>query len=113
MMAQTYTAVEDEIIKLFDEFSDMYSWSKEMSANIHYYNGWKTNKSWKINEKVIIPLSGFDRYYSNGWEFCYKAKDKLTDVVKVFNYLSFKKDNEINVKEILKYAEEKQHIYKY
>lgn len=43
--------VEDTIISLFDEFSHKYSYYDETSNNIHYYNGWKTNKSWFINKR--------------------------------------------------------------
>lgn len=80
-------SVEDAIIKLFDEFSHRYHWYNETSKNIHFYNGWATNKAWKINRKVIIPLSAF-----NDWSNRYEPKtwrvfDKLSDVEKVFNYL--------------------------
>ena len=71
-------AVEDEIIKLFDEFSNKYSWYAEMDSNIHYYNGWSTNKAWKINKKVIIPLGGW-------WSWTgvdYKIKEKMNDINK-------------------------------
>lgn len=36
--------IEDCIIGLFDELSYQYSYSNELDKNIHYYNGWKTNK---------------------------------------------------------------------
>ncbi len=79
--------VEDTILNLFDEFSHKHYWYDETSKNIHYYNGWKTNKSWKINDKkVIIPLNAYDRWnskFSPEWE----AKEKLADIEKVFSYL--------------------------
>lgn len=35
----------------------------EYSSNIHYYNGWKTNDAYRINKKIIIPISHeFDAY---------------------------------------------------
>ena len=37
--------VEDCIIKLFDELFYQHSYDNDLSKNIHYYNGWKTNKS--------------------------------------------------------------------
>lgn len=43
--------IEDTIIELFDELSHKYSYWDETSKNIHYYNGWKSNKAWIINKK--------------------------------------------------------------
>ena len=53
-----------------------------MSKNTHLYNGWKTNKSYKINKKVIIPLNGFDWYSSSKPDFNYTVRDRLTDIEK-------------------------------
>ncbi|MEM5592793.1 DUF4942 domain-containing protein [Niallia circulans] len=47
-------AVEDTILNLFEEFSYKHYYD-ESSKNVHLYNGWKTNKAYKINKKVIIP----------------------------------------------------------
>jgi len=76
--------VEETILKLFDELSHKHHWSDETSANVHYYNGWKTNKSWKINSKVIIP---FYMYSSYGNVNTYEACRKMEDMSKVFDYL--------------------------
>jgi len=82
--------IEDAIIALFEELGNKYSYYDECSKNIHLYNGWKTNKSYIINKKVIIPLKawgtgyrGYGRYTPNRREIV----DKLTDVEKCFNYL--------------------------
>ena len=48
--------IEDCIIELFDKLSHQYTYSDEFSNNIHYYNGWKTNKAWYINKKVILSI---------------------------------------------------------
>lgn len=101
--------VEDTILKLFEEFSNKHHWYDEMSKNIHYYNGWKTNKAWKINKKVIIPLNGFiDMQYSWGrYEPSnYKVVDKLSDIEKVFNYLDQGITEEVCMKSALKMAED-------
>ena len=61
------SGIEETIIALFDELSHKYSYWDETSKNIHYYNGWKTNQSWVVNKKVVIPLSGYrDLQYSWG-----------------------------------------------
>jgi hypothetical protein len=99
--------VEDTILNLFQEFSHKHYYD-ESSKNIHLYNGWKTNKSYKINKKIIIPLNGFrDLQYSWG---CYepsnyKVIEKLTDIEKVFNYLDNGETEEIDITETLKMAE--------
>lgn len=97
--------VEDTILKLFEEFSHKHHWHDETSKNVHFYNGWKTNKAWKINKKVIIPLSGFHWYEKGRIDYDYKVIDKLTDIEKVFNYLDQGMTEDIDIKEALKFAE--------
>lgn len=97
-------SIEETIIALFDEFSHMYHWEK-YSQNIHYYNGWKTNKAWKINKRVIIPLSAFD--WLGKYNPSYQAKDKLMDIEKVFNYLDGgRTDEHVDLQKALKQAQE-------
>ncbi len=83
--------VEDCIIDLFDELSERHSWDIDLKNNIHYYNGWKTNLSWKINKKVILPLSIYDVYRYEGNIHCsvnaMNVVHKLTDIEKALNYL--------------------------
>jgi protein-L-isoaspartate O-methyltransferase len=77
--------VEETILKLFEELSNKHHWSNETSNNIHYYNGWKTNKAWKINNKVIIPF-----YQNNDFGLKYNTYEtcrKFSDMSKVFDYL--------------------------
>ncbi|MBD5589364.1 DUF4942 domain-containing protein [Clostridium botulinum] len=96
--------VEDTILSLFEEFSSQYSWYKECSKNIHYYNGWSSNSAFKINKRIIIPLSAYgilgDRL-DYGWKFY----DKLKDIEHVFDYLDGGKTEDTNLKEILDEAE--------
>jgi phospholipid N-methyltransferase len=99
--------VEDTILNLFEEFSYKHYYD-ESSKNVHLYNGWKTNKSYKINKKVIIPLNGFyDLSYSWGryQPTNYKIMDKLKDIEKVFNYLDNGMTENIDITETLKIAE--------
>lgn len=76
-------SLDDMIVKLFDEFAAQY-WD-EQSSNIHYYNGWKTNKAYIVNKKVITHLYAFDNW--RGHFNAYKAYEKMTDIHKVFSYL--------------------------
>lgn len=101
--------VEDTILDLFDELSHKHHWYDETSKNIHYYNGWKTNSAFKINKKVIIPLSGYrDLGYSWGG---FKPTDydvirKLSDIEKVFNYLDNGMTEDVDMNAVLKQAQE-------
>jgi len=97
--------VEDTILNLFEQFSHKHHWHDETSKNVHYYNGWKTNKGWKINKKVIIPLHAFNDYSGEFQPTDYKIVDKLTDTEKVFNYLDQGATEDVNIKETLKFAE--------
>lgn len=96
--------IEETILNLFEEFSNKHHYYDETSKNIHYYNGWKTNKAWKINNKVIIPLSGFDSW-DGKLRYDYKTKSKLEDIEKVFNYLDGGKTEEVSIGDSLKLAE--------
>ncbi len=99
-------AVEDTILNLFEEFSHKHYYD-ETSKNIHLYNGWKTNKSYKINKKVIIPLNGFTGWSTKPYKPThYQVIDKLKDIEKVFNYLDNGETEEIDLMEVLKFAEE-------
>lgn len=64
---QLLGGVEESILTLFDKFSAQFSYYPECQNNIHYYNGWATNKAHFVNPtKVIIPMNGFQTHYN--WE---------------------------------------------
>lgn len=89
MNAEMNQGVQDTIVALFDKMTEKYSWYPEMENNIHYYNGWKTNKAHKIGVKVILPIYGVFSDYS----WCRdtfnvrEAENIISDIEKVFNYL--------------------------
>ena len=96
--AQLYTGVESEIEALFDELSAQHSFY-DGSDNVHYYNGWTTNKACYINSKVILPFGVFgttykrDKYgrYKDVYKDCidsHKAYGCLRDIEKVLDYLA-------------------------
>lgn len=90
MLSQISKGIEDSIISLFGEFSYKHSWYGEMSNNIHYYNGWKTNKAWIVNKKVIILLEGWShlKYSWGGFRpTSLDVLEKLSDIEKCFSYL--------------------------
>lgn len=79
--------IEDCIIELFDKLSYQYAYSDEFSNNIHYYSGWKTNKAWYINKKVILPYMNAFSIWSGKFTPGYQVKSQLADIEKALNYL--------------------------
>ena len=89
---------------LFDELSYQYSFNSEFGKNIHYYNGWKTNKCWIINKKVILPF--YDAWNFMGrYDPVYKVAQKLSDIEKALDYLNGSVSDEEGLRERLKVAE--------
>lgn len=101
-------SLTDTIMDLFEDFTYKYSWTNEFENNIHYYNGWATNKCEKINDKkIILRLSGYDDYDGRFYPTKWGVKDKLLDIEKVFNYLdSGRTQFDSDIYEILKQAQE-------
>ncbi|SFE90086.1 DUF4942 domain-containing protein [Peptostreptococcus sp. D1] len=93
-------SVLDSIDRLFEEFSCRYSYD-EYSKNIHLFNGWKTNKSWKINNKVIIPLNSTSNWLDNNMKLSYEARATFRDMFVVFGYLDGKRFNTTEVDNII------------
>lgn len=84
MMLNLVQGIEDTILTLFDDFSYQSTYNPEFSKNIHYYNGWKTNKAHYINKKVIQRLNSYKYSYID----MYEAKNRLKDIEKILKYLS-------------------------
>ena len=64
LVANQQDILIDSIVSIFQKITDRHMTS--YSSNVHYYNGWKTNSSYKINKKIVIPIkySPFD-----SWDF--------------------------------------------
>lgn len=88
LSSKVVNGIEAAILKLFDTFSREHAYGDTFGTNIHYYNGWKTNKAHKVNHKIIIPMYGLSTNWSGGTKLEYNMQEKLQDMVKVFNYLS-------------------------
>lgn len=110
LLMEMNTRIEDgvkaTILELFEKLTAEHSWYPECQQNIHYYNGWATNKAHKINPKVIIPVNGIFSVYS--WtddtfnvNNAYKI---LSDIEKALNYLDGHMTAEVNLELQLKYA---------
>lgn len=77
-------SIDVAIMKVWDNFTHRFSYT-DYSKNIHYYDGWKTNKAFKCNRKVIIPLYAFD--HIGGRIDVNRVREELADIEKAMNYL--------------------------
>lgn len=103
-MNATIKGIEQAILDLFDDFTRYAHY--DGCDNIHYYNGWKTNKAHKLNSKIIIPFygawekqtnyawhgTGYGGYCThNGYYYELNSREaiyKLSDMSKTLNYLA-------------------------
>lgn len=92
------SGIEDAILAMFDNFSRRFSYNDEFGANLHYYNGWKSNAAHKINKKIILPVNGFSSYsWGKRGLDTYYITEKIADMVKAFNYLAGDLDSPITL----------------
>lgn len=87
MNAEMNQGVQDTIVELFDKMTEKHTWYPEIERNIHYYNGWKTNKAHKIGMKVILPVYGMFSLWSHETFELFEAEKTISDIEKVFDYL--------------------------
>jgi len=78
------------VLEIFDRFTIRHSYNGgPFEKNIHYFNGWKTNKAFKVNHRVIIPIYasyGHPFRSWNGWQLDFEAARELMDIDLVMNY---------------------------
>lgn len=106
MNAEMCQGVIDTILSLFDKMTEKHTWYPECQNNVHYFNGWKSNKAHKVNGKVIMPVYGvFDVYRGSNMAFyAYKAYEFLSDIEKAFNYLDGNMTAEVDLSSTLERA---------
>lgn len=83
----------EAVLEIFDRFTIRHSFdsNNKHEKNIHYFNGWKTNKAFKVGKKVIIPIyggygDGPFRGFGDEWKLDYGAARTLRDIDVVMNY---------------------------
>ena len=109
IMGQISVGVEDAIIKCFEKLSAEHTYNENIpNDNIHYYNGWKTNKAHYVNMRCIIPTWGCfaTAYRENsrgGWSDSYTTIapngcfNVLSDLEKALNYLDQGETSDIDL----------------
>lgn len=77
----------DAVVKLFDDFTRKFAWDEDLhNGNVHYFNGWKTNKAFFVNPKIILPYYHFWDEICKKFEVSYNDIPKLRDIDLVMNY---------------------------
>ena len=100
MNAHIKQGVEEELDDLFEKMTVRYS-CHDFQKNIHYYNGWKTNKAYMIGKKVILPCYGvFDHWDGKPWAS--SAQSLISDIERVLNFLDGNMTREIDLWETIK-----------
>ena len=106
MNAEMHTGIQETIVTLFEKLTAEHSYYPECSKNVHYYNGWTTNKAHKIGSKVILPIYGV--FSSDSW--CKEtfnvrnAEAIISDIEKVFEYLDGNASAPVNLHGVLQTA---------
>lgn len=102
MNAELSQGIQDTIFKLFESFTAEYAWYPETTKNIHYYNGWKTNKAHKVNSKIILPVNGM--FSDHSWVDTFNVSNAeacISDIEKVFDYLDGNMTSYVNLHGVL------------
>lgn len=95
--------IDSAIMKVWENFTCRYSFN-DYSDNIHYYNGWRTNKAFRVNRKVIIPLYAFDSW-DGSFKPTYQVSSELSDIEKAMNYLDCGRTEDADMVQKLTVAE--------
>lgn len=98
-----FGSIDDAIMKVWENFTSRFAWT-DYSKNIHYYDGWITNKAFKVNKKVIIPLNAFSEWRGTYSLQTYKVESELADIEKAMNYLDCGRTESMDMAEKLQAA---------
>ena len=90
MLSSMSKGIEECIMALFEELTQKYSWEPQTENNIHYYNGWASNKAYKVNSKVVLPCMNAWRTWGNQKDYdpdSYELGQKIHDIHCALAYL--------------------------
>ena len=94
--------IDAAIMKTFKKFTSEYAYN-DYSGNIWYYNGWKTNKAYRVNKKVIIPMWAFSSW--DGSFESYRVAGQLADIEKCMSYLDCGRTEGFDMHQKLNFAQ--------
>jgi hypothetical protein len=103
LKCEMMNTLDDTIMNLFYKLTAEHTYYDETSQNIHYFNGWKTNKAHKIGKKVIIPFyDAFNRYDAS--INTYHITSFITEIEKTLNYVCGKSYSFTNPETVTRFA---------
>ena len=104
MMAELIDGAKACIMELFDKLTVYHSYNDTVeNGNVHYYNGWKTNKAYMLDKRCIIP--SYSIWSQWGEHFDMNAiYALLSDMEKALNYLDGGITQPVDLKLTLKCA---------
>lgn len=82
--------IKQELVELFDKITYQSAYNKEDNTKIHMYNGWKTNKSYKVDKKFILRVFYKSNYFMDNLE--YKGNEishLIYNIEKAFAWLDY------------------------
>ena len=85
ILRRTAKGIEDKIVSLFEKLS--YEHSMGCEKNIHYFNGWKSNSAFIINNKVVVPYIHCWEVYIKKFRYNYNIYGFLDDIEKCLDFL--------------------------
>jgi hypothetical protein len=101
MNTKIKVGIEEEIGQMYDRLTEEHAYYPECQKNRHLYDGWKTNKAWKIGKKVILPCYGiFDSW--SGKPRTYEAYNTLADIERILNFFDGDMTAEVNLESELR-----------
>lgn len=103
MATHVKSGIEQEIIAMYDRLTFVHTYNRESvhNGNRHYYNGWRTNKAYKIGKKSILPCHGVFSGWSGRRLDTYNAREVLEDIERIFNFLDGHMTAEVNSWDVL------------
>lgn len=94
MIAGYEGTITDAVEDLFDMFTVRHCYERgEYEKNVWMFNGWKTNKAFKVQKRIVVPIGyrgswdGPFTNYKGDWHLNHNAAQKLRDIDVVMNSL--------------------------
>lgn len=82
--------IKQELVELFDKITYQSSYNKEDNTKIHLYNGWKTNKAYKVDKKFILRVFYRSNYFMDSLEHKgHEISRLIYDIEKAFAWLDY------------------------
>ena len=104
MMAELIDGAKVCIMELFDKLTVYHSYNDTVeNGNVHYYNGWKTNKAYMLDKRCIIPAYSIWSQWGDHFDMN-AIYALLSDMEKALNYLDGGITQPVDLKSTLRYA---------